>query len=32
MEWLEIRVTTESEVIEGIANIFHELGGRWSSY
>jgi len=26
MEWLEIRVTTESEVIEGIANIFHELG------
>jgi ribosomal protein L11 methyltransferase len=26
MNWLEVKITTEESAIEGIANIFHELG------
>ncbi|MGI6224641.1 MAG: 50S ribosomal protein L11 methyltransferase [Peptococcales bacterium] len=26
MDWLEVKITTEQSAIEGIANIFHELG------
>lgn len=26
MDWLEVKITTEQSAIEGVANIFHELG------